>query len=205
MDADGMNPTPLTDSPLDDSAPSWSPDGKSITFSSKREGNDGEIYTMSADGSNEKRVLPNSPGDEGHPDWGVPTPPPPPPPDPTTGDAKAQLLPSLVRVNRRTGRGRVSARCDNAAADVCNIALALTVPRPRAHASARRRLRVGTVRGKLAGQKSGKLTVRLNRRGRALLHKRGKLRTRAKGSSRNNAGAATAMSATLRVKPKRRK
>ncbi len=38
MDADGSNPTQITDDPADDRAPSWSPDYCSILFSSRRDG-----------------------------------------------------------------------------------------------------------------------------------------------------------------------
>ena len=48
MDADGSNPTNLTQNPLvDEIGPAWSPDGSKIAF--KRQG---EIYVMDADGLN---------------------------------------------------------------------------------------------------------------------------------------------------------
>jgi Tol biopolymer transport system component len=47
----GNNPTPLTNNSKTDTAPSWSADGKKIVF--ERGSN---LYTMSANGSNEKRV-----------------------------------------------------------------------------------------------------------------------------------------------------
>ena len=45
MDADGSNPTNLTNNPGRDSFPAWSPDGSKIAFGSDRDGNM-EIYVM---------------------------------------------------------------------------------------------------------------------------------------------------------------
>ncbi len=59
MDIDGKNVRQLTKGIDQDYDPSWSPDGKRITFSSKR-GNGG-IYVMDADGEN-VRLLTNQPG-----------------------------------------------------------------------------------------------------------------------------------------------
>ena len=51
MNADGSDPTRLTDNDAWDSQPAWSPDGAQIAFASARDGNY-EIYLMPADGSN---------------------------------------------------------------------------------------------------------------------------------------------------------
>ena len=59
IDADGSNPTRLTDHPADEGYPSFSPDGSRISFDSDRDG-DFEIYTMSADGSDVRRLTYNS-------------------------------------------------------------------------------------------------------------------------------------------------
>ena len=69
MDADGGNPRRLTNNPVDDWDPSWSPDGKRIAFVSNREadGNQ-EIYVMDADGGN-PRNLTNNPHDDTDPAW----------------------------------------------------------------------------------------------------------------------------------------
>jgi Tol biopolymer transport system component/ABC-type branched-subunit amino acid transport system substrate-binding protein len=69
MNADGSNPTALTNSPghVDNFDPRWSPDGKQIIFWSSRDGNM-EIYAMNADGSNQIRLT-NSPGDDFSPMW----------------------------------------------------------------------------------------------------------------------------------------
>jgi Tol biopolymer transport system component len=48
-------------------APSWSPDGRQIAFTSFRHGN-GEIYVMRADGSAKRRLTTNTAHDD-HPEW----------------------------------------------------------------------------------------------------------------------------------------
>jgi TolB protein len=63
MDADGSNPTNLTNSPGLNLYPSFSPDGTKIAFASYRDGN-AEIYVMdAADGSNQIRLTNNSEDD----------------------------------------------------------------------------------------------------------------------------------------------
>ena len=68
MDADGSNATRLTNHPgLDStSAPTWSPDGRRIAFTSYhgRYGGNGEVYVMDADGSNVTRLTNNPERDE---------------------------------------------------------------------------------------------------------------------------------------------
>ena len=74
MDADGSNQTRLTNnvgvvlqggphSTLQESGPSWSPDGSKILFTSDQDG-DTEIYVMNADGSNQTKLTDNE-----VPDW----------------------------------------------------------------------------------------------------------------------------------------
>ncbi len=65
--ADGTSPTNLTNSPGTDYAPSWSPDGAKLLFSSDRDGNF-EIYVMNADGSGVLRLT-NDPGTDQYPAW----------------------------------------------------------------------------------------------------------------------------------------
>jgi Tol biopolymer transport system component len=67
MDADGSNPTRLTDHPAWDGQPTWSPDGTQIAFSTTRDGN-WEIYVMNADGSNPVNIT-NSPAEDTYPSW----------------------------------------------------------------------------------------------------------------------------------------
>ena len=68
MDADGQNDVPIT---FGDNrynyAPTWSPSGSRIAYSSNKDGNY-EIYTMNSDGSNDFRVT-NSVDDEDWPKW----------------------------------------------------------------------------------------------------------------------------------------
>ncbi len=67
MNADGSDPVQLTDDPEHDYLPSWSPDGRRIAFTSWRnEPGDGEranhFYVMNADGTDQRRLLAESPG-----------------------------------------------------------------------------------------------------------------------------------------------
>jgi len=63
MDADGSNPTRITNNAASDFNPSWSPDGTKIAFTSHR-----EIYVMDADGSNPTRITNNAASDF-NPSW----------------------------------------------------------------------------------------------------------------------------------------
>ncbi|MQF70561.1 DUF5050 domain-containing protein [SAR202 cluster bacterium AD-812-D07_MRT_10900m] len=73
MDADGSNPTRLTENNGWDRQPDWSPDGSKIAFSARhgvlRDGGDFfEIYVMDADGSNQTQLTSNV-GDDKSPSW----------------------------------------------------------------------------------------------------------------------------------------
>ena len=80
IDADGGNLQRLTNNPDDDAHPddrypSWSPDGKQIVFSARREGHavhnldaTYEIYVMDADGGNQQRLT-NNRKNELYPSW----------------------------------------------------------------------------------------------------------------------------------------
>ena len=69
MNIHGKNPRRLTNSRHNDVSPSWSPDGKRIAFSSKRDGGvTSEIYVMDADGGNPQRLT-NNGHDDYSPSW----------------------------------------------------------------------------------------------------------------------------------------
>ena len=70
MDADGGNQQRLTENRKNDQDPSWSPNGKSIAFSSDRRGDleNFEIYVMDADGGNQQRLTENRARDS-QPSW----------------------------------------------------------------------------------------------------------------------------------------
>ena len=74
MDADGKNQRRLTNNDFPDTDPSWSPDGKRITFVSERNkniaGKRPQIYVMDADGKNQHR-LSNEFFAEWHPSWSL--------------------------------------------------------------------------------------------------------------------------------------
>ena len=68
INSDGSNQRRLTNNtfmPGADFSPTWSPDGRSIVFTSKRDrdSNNYEIYVMGADGSNQRRLTNNSDND----------------------------------------------------------------------------------------------------------------------------------------------
>jgi TolB protein len=69
MDADGSDVVRLTSNAAHDIGPVWSPDGRYIAFTrSVVLGEDGDIFVMKADGS-EERVLAQAPVLEESPDW----------------------------------------------------------------------------------------------------------------------------------------
>ena len=68
MDADGGNRENLSNHPVNDEDPDWSPDGTKIAFISNR--NDGvyQVYVMDADGKNQIRLT-DGPRQKQDPDW----------------------------------------------------------------------------------------------------------------------------------------
>jgi Tol biopolymer transport system component len=67
MNADGSNPTRLTNNTFSDSNPSWSVDSSKLAFDSNRDGNF-EVYVMNADGTAQVDLSNNSSSDYG-PCW----------------------------------------------------------------------------------------------------------------------------------------
>jgi len=67
MNADGSNPVNITNYPHNDFRPTWSPDGKRISFVSIR-GGKREIFTIAADGTDVFAVTDNEAMDE-EPSW----------------------------------------------------------------------------------------------------------------------------------------
>ena len=68
MPAAGGEPRRLTTDPANGMYPSWSPDGRRIAFMSWRNGKT-EIFTMNADGSDQKKLVSMEPGDAVDPRW----------------------------------------------------------------------------------------------------------------------------------------
>jgi len=64
---DGSNPMQLTEPPMNVFMPRWSPDGSQILFSDMS--SESEIYIVSAQGGNPRKLLPESRGKESDPDW----------------------------------------------------------------------------------------------------------------------------------------
>ncbi|MDM8552814.1 Tol-Pal system beta propeller repeat protein TolB, partial [Desulfobacterales bacterium HSG2] len=64
---DGRGPVQLTRNSGDNEAPTWSPDGRMIAFSSTREG-PARIYVMTAGGAEQRRLLSLS-GEQTSPRW----------------------------------------------------------------------------------------------------------------------------------------
>ena len=68
MDADGGNRENLSNHPVDDKQPDWSPDGTKIAFISNRNLGVNQIYVMDADGTNQIRLT-DGPRRKQDPDW----------------------------------------------------------------------------------------------------------------------------------------
>src|SRR5439155_12091092 len=67
MNADGSGQVNLTNNPVDDAYPVWSPDGSKIAFYTARDGNY-EVYVMNADGSGQVNLTNNAAADY-YPAW----------------------------------------------------------------------------------------------------------------------------------------
>ena len=68
MDVDGGNRENLSNSPVDDMEPDWSPDGTKIAFVSDRKDDADQIYVMDSDGKNQTRLT-DGPPRKRQPDW----------------------------------------------------------------------------------------------------------------------------------------
>ena len=69
MDVGGANLRRITEDSSGYSRPAWSPDGKSIAFTSWRDGaTNAEIYVMDANGGNQRNIS-NHPGVDSSPAW----------------------------------------------------------------------------------------------------------------------------------------
>jgi Tol biopolymer transport system component len=68
MAPSGSNVRRLTDGAATALNPAWSPDGQRIAFQTNRDGIF-DIHVMNADGSNQRRLLTNHPGNEARPAW----------------------------------------------------------------------------------------------------------------------------------------
>jgi Tol biopolymer transport system component len=68
MPVNGGEPTRLTRDPANGMYPSWSPDGRSLAFMSWRNGRT-EIFTMQANGSDQKKLMDVDRGDAVDPRW----------------------------------------------------------------------------------------------------------------------------------------
>src|SRR2546422_5354740 len=67
MNADGSNPTRLTQGGAVDQLPTWSPDGTRIAFQTNRDGNN-EVYVIDVGGSNTTNLT-QSPASDEFPAW----------------------------------------------------------------------------------------------------------------------------------------
>ena len=68
MNADGTGVLRRTNNGASDYAPTWSPDGQQIAFTSDRDGNF-EIYVMNADGSGQTRRRTSNGASDDDPSW----------------------------------------------------------------------------------------------------------------------------------------
>jgi len=68
IDVDGTNDTPLVTSPVEDSLPSWSPNGDKIAFSTRQVDPATDVHLINPDGTGSVDIT-NSPGEDSWPVW----------------------------------------------------------------------------------------------------------------------------------------
>jgi hypothetical protein len=125
--------------------------------------------------------------------------PPPAAPAPTPPSITAFASSSSVKLSN--GIGTITAGCGAPIDETCIFALMLVATVHGAHASAVKHVAVGTVTGSVQGGKSGKLTVKLNSRGRGYL-RHNSLHLEAAGIVKSTAGLVTRISRHLTIKKK---
>jgi fibronectin-binding autotransporter adhesin len=138
----------------------------------------------------------------------VPTPAPTPIPTPISPATTKPKPPSVtsfatsLSVKLSSGAGTLTAGCGAPAEESCTFTLTLYATVKSAHASSTsKRVKVGTVSGKIQGGHVGKLTVKLNATGRSLL-KHGSLHLEAKGTIKDTAGLVTQFHRSITIKKK---
>ena len=136
-------------------------------------------------------------------------PPTPPPPIASSGKARLAFRAGKVEINRRNGNGALPVRCLNVAGDLCKVHLLIWRHRSKrggAGTSVRRRVKVGFIAGGVAGQRNGRLLVRLNKRGRRMLpsNPRKKVKVLVAGASRNAVNEAVRIDRVLRLSSKKK-
>lgn len=123
-----------------------------------------------------------------------PAPPQPPaPPAPPAAPPTFGLAGGKVKV-KPSGKGALGLSCTSPPPAQCIVVGTLTA------AGAAKRRRIGSVSGTVQGGSSGKLLVKLTKRGRRALGTKGKLRASLSGTVTNAAGARAQLSAPLRLK-----
>jgi hypothetical protein len=134
----------------------------------------------------------------------APTPPTPTPtpsaPKPTP--ASITSFATSLGIKLSSGSGTLTAGCGAPANEFCTFTLTLYASVKGGHASSVKRVKVGTVSGKIQGGHTGKLTVKLNATGRKYL-KHGTLHLEAKGTVKDTAGLVTQFHHHLTVKKKK--
>jgi hypothetical protein len=109
-------------------------------------------------------------------------------PAPTHRAPTISAFSRTVKVKQSKGTGTATASCGLPATEACSFSLTLYANVKHGHAAAR--VKVGSVTGRVAGGKSGRLALKLNAAGRRYL-KRGSFHVEAKGAASSTAGLVT--------------